>query len=44
MIQEQRFLDARRAVDRFDFTPGGALVLRGGAKRSILARYLAIPR
>ena len=38
MNQEQRFLEALRTVDRFDFTPDGALVLRGGAQRSILAR------
>ena len=38
MNQEQRFLEALRTVDRFDITPDGALVLRGGAQRSILAR------
>lgn len=38
MQQEQRFFDALQAVERFDIAADGALVLRGGALRSILAR------
>ena len=39
MNQEHRFLEALRAVNRFDFAQDGALMLRGGAQRSILARF-----
>jgi heat shock protein HslJ len=38
MEQERKFLEALHAMDRFEIDPSGALILRGGEGRGILAR------